>query len=78
MAFWAVATDPLTAAVLTLKEIRDMVVEMFEAESGWLPQFKGKALRKIDHIDVPDNTVPAEVPIDPALAINSRFGKLAK
>ncbi|MCL2127467.1 MAG: alpha-galactosidase [Treponema sp.] len=76
MAFWAVAMDPLTAAVLTLREIRDMAVEMFEAESRWLPQFEGKKLRKIDDIDVPEGTVPAPVPVDPALAINSRFGKL--
>jgi alpha-galactosidase len=39
MAFWAVAMDPLTSAVLTLKEIRDMVIEMFEAQKKWLPQF---------------------------------------
>ena len=77
LAFWAVAMDPLTAAVLTLKEIRDMVAEMFDAESRWLPQFKEK-IRKINHIDIPANTVPAPVPVDPALAINSRFGKLGE
>ena len=76
MAFWAVAMDPLTSAVLTLKEIRDMVVEMFEVESRWLPQFEGKKLSKIDHINIPAGTVPAPVPVDPALAINNRFGKL--
>lgn len=77
LAFWAIAMDPLTSAVLTLKEIRDMVVEMFEAEAKWLPQFKGK-LTKIEIIDVPADTIPAPVPIDPALAINSRFGKLGE
>jgi len=76
LAFWAVAMDPLTSAVLTLKEIRDMVIDMFEAEKRWLPQFEGKNLGKIDHINVPQGTVPAPVPVDPALAINSRFGKL--
>ena len=76
MAFWAVAMDPLTSAVLTLKEIRDMVIDMFAAEKKWLPQFEGKTLRKIEHINVTASTVPAPVPIDPALAINSRFGKL--
>jgi alpha-galactosidase len=39
-AFHAIALDPLTAAVLSLEEIRQMVDEMFEAEAGWLPQFK--------------------------------------
>lgn len=77
LAFWAVAMDPLTSAVLTLKEIRDMVIEMFEAESQWLPQFSGK-LKEIKHIDVPSDTVPAPVPVDPALAINGRFGKLGE
>lgn len=76
LAFWACAMDPLTGAVLSLKEIRDMVREMFEAEAQWLPQFEGKELRKLDIIDIPEGTVPAPVPVDPALAINSRFGKL--
>ncbi len=40
MAFHAIAVDPLTAAVLSLEEIRQMVDEMFEAEAGWLPQFE--------------------------------------
>ncbi len=40
MAFWAVAHDPLTAAVCTLDEIQQMVDEMFEAEKRWLPQFR--------------------------------------
>ncbi len=39
MAFHAIALDPLTAAVLSLEEIRLMVDEMFEAEAAWLPQF---------------------------------------
>jgi len=38
-AFHAVAADPLTAAVLSLEEIRQMVDEMFEAEARWLPSF---------------------------------------
>jgi alpha-galactosidase len=78
LAFWAVAMDPLTGAVLTLAEIRDMVIEMFEAESQWLPQFKGKSLPRRDAVKIPEGTVPADVPIDPALAINSRFGKLGE
>jgi alpha-galactosidase len=78
LAFWAIAMDPLTAGVLSLKEIRDMVTEMFEAEAKWLPQFEGRKLRKINRIEVPIGTVGVPVPMDPALAINSRFGKLAK
>jgi len=39
LAFHAVAADPLTAAVLSLEEIQQMVDEMFAAEACWLPQF---------------------------------------
>ena len=76
LAFWAAAMDPLTAAVLDLKQIRDMTAEMFEAEAQWLPQFKNKPLKKIEHITVSPGTAGAPVPVDPALAINNRFGKL--
>ena len=78
LAFWAVAMDPLTSAVLTLKETRDLVAEMFEAQAKWLPQFAGKKLKSVPHVDIPAGTVPAPVPIDPALAINARFGKLGE
>ncbi len=74
----ACALDPLTAAVLTLKEIRDMAAEMLEAEREWLPQFAGKAIRPTPTIVVPKNAKRAEVPVDPALAIMARFGKLAE
>lgn len=76
LAFWAVAMDPLTSAVLSLKQIRDMVAEMPEAEREWLQQFEGKTLRKLPQINVPPDTVPVPAPVDPALAINARFGKL--
>jgi alpha-galactosidase len=39
MVFYAVALDPLTAAALSLEEIRQMVDEMFKAEAEWLPYF---------------------------------------
>ncbi|HRR92263.1 MAG TPA: alpha-galactosidase [bacterium] len=38
--FHAICYDPLTSAVLSLAEIKDMVNEMFEANKEWLPQFK--------------------------------------
>ena len=74
----AVALDPLTSAVLTLKEIREMVTEMLEAESQWLPQFAGKSIRPTPTVSIPEDVKRAEVPIDPALAIFARFGKLAE
>ncbi|MCX7008370.1 MAG: hypothetical protein NTY53_14170 [Kiritimatiellaeota bacterium] len=74
----AVALDPLTAAVLTLKDTRDMVAEMLAAESKWLPQFAGKKLRAVPAISIPKNVKRAEVPLDPALAIANRFAKLAQ
>lgn len=77
LAFAAVAMDPLTSAVLSLKETRDMVIDMFEAEAKWLPQFNGEKPKKIEVINVPEGTTGVAVPLDPALAVANRFGKLA-
>jgi alpha-galactosidase len=77
MVMQAVALDPLTSAVCTLKEARELTAELFEAEAQWLPQFAGKKLAPKPEISIPKNIVPAEVPVDPALAIANRFGKLA-
>ncbi len=38
--FQAIAYDPLTAAVLSLAEIKRMVAEMFRKNKAYLPQFK--------------------------------------
>jgi len=75
--FWAAAMDPLTSAVLDLQQTRDMVKEMFEAEAEWLPQFRNKKLKDTAYISVPKGTIGVPVPVDPALAINSRFAKLS-
>ena len=40
MIYQAICFDPLTSAVLGLREIRSMVDEMFEASKDYLPQFK--------------------------------------
>jgi len=40
MIYRAICYDPLTSAVLSLREIRDMVDEMFKQNEDWLPQFK--------------------------------------
>jgi alpha-galactosidase len=40
MVLHAIAYDPLTAAVLSLAEIRKMVDAMFKKNQGYLPQFK--------------------------------------
>ncbi|MDF2722214.1 MAG: hypothetical protein K0Q59_1889 [Paenibacillus sp.] len=75
--FSAIAMDPLTAAALSLKQIRDMTSELLEAQRELLPQFGGKSLRPTPSIATPANTVGVPVPLDPALAIANRFGKLA-
>jgi alpha-galactosidase len=72
----ALALDPLTSAVCTLKEIRDMAGEMLEAEQPWLPQFAGKHIRSTPTVRIPKGCQGVVVPLDPALAINQRFGKL--
>jgi alpha-galactosidase len=74
----ACALDPLTGAVLTLEEIRDMACEMLEAQRQWLPQFEGKTIKPTPTISIPKDVRRAEVPIDPALAIFARFGELAQ
>ena len=74
----AIALDPLTSSVLTLSEIRKMTMEMLEAEKDYLPQFKGKKLHAVPDIKVSKDVKRQEVPVDPALAIANRFGKLAK
>ena len=39
--FWACAFDPLTSAVLSLEEIKNMVDEMLEQNKEYLPWYKG-------------------------------------
>jgi alpha-galactosidase len=72
----ACALDPVAAAVLTLKETREMVGAMLDAERRWLPQFAGKTVRQTPAIATPPGTKHAPVPLDPALAVVHRFGEL--
>ncbi len=78
LAFAAIAMDPLTSAVLGLKQTRDMVRDLFQAEAQWLPHFEGRLPKSVDIIDVPEGTQGVPVPLDPALAVANRFGKLAE
>ncbi len=77
LAFGACAFDPLTAACCTLAEIRKMTAALLEAEKPWLPQFADRTLRATPVISIPQDVKPVDVPLDPALAIVHRFGKLA-
>lgn len=77
LAMAAIAMDPLTSAVCTLKQIREMTSELFAAEREWLPQFEGKRLRPVPAVAIPAGTKGVDVPLDPALAIANRFGELA-
>jgi len=72
----ALAMDPLTSAVCTLKQIREMCSEMLEAQRKWLPQFKGKKIVPKPTISIPENCKPVDVPLDPALSIGRRFSTL--
>jgi len=72
----AVAVDPLTSAVLTLKEARDMAIEMYKAEKKYLSQFDEKKIREVTTIKISQGTKGVDVPLDPALAIAHRFGEL--
>jgi alpha-galactosidase len=73
LAMQAMALDPLTSACCTLRETREMAAEMLEAERQWLPHFEGKRLRPTPKISLPKDVKPAQVPLDPALAIGKRF-----
>ncbi len=73
----AVAMDPLTSAVCTLKEIREMTSEMLEAERRWLPQFKGKKVAQKPAVHIPPNVQAMDLAQDPAQAILKRFMDLA-
>ena len=73
-----ITIDPLTSTVLTLKEARDMTIEIFQAEKDWLPQFDEKKVRKVSIIEIPEGTKGVNVPLDPALAIAHRFSDLEK
>lgn len=78
LAMQAIALDPLTSAVCTLREVRDMVREMLDAEKQWLPEFKGRDLPERPKVEIPADVKAVDVPLDPALAIANRFGELAK
>src|SRR5439155_9294195 len=72
----ALALDPLTGAVCTLKQIREMASEMLEAQRQWLPEFGNRKIRPTPTISIPKDVKPVDVPLDPALAIHKRFGQL--
>ncbi|MCP5114688.1 MAG: alpha-galactosidase [bacterium] len=72
----AVAMDPLTSAVCTLAEAREMASEMLEAQRQWLPGFEGKSIAPKPTISIPADCKPVDVPLDPALAIGKRFSTL--
>lgn len=72
----AVAVDPLTSAVLTLKEARDMAIEMYKAEKKYLSQFDEKKIGKVPTIKISEGTKGVDVPLDPTLVIAHRFGEL--
>ncbi|MCL2834280.1 MAG: alpha-galactosidase [Treponema sp.] len=43
--YQAIAFDPLTSAVLGLKEIKEMTQKMFNQNKAWLPQFKSTEIK---------------------------------
>ena len=61
-----------------LSLMKPLFQQMLEAQRQWLPQFEGKSVRPTLAIGIPKDIQPVEVPLDPALAIANRFGKLAQ
>lgn len=78
LAVAAIAMDPLTSSVLTLKQVRDMTIELFDAEQTFLPKFGPRRPRKVHAIGIPKGTKAVDVPLDPALAVANRFIKLVE
>jgi alpha-galactosidase len=74
----AIAMDPLTGAVCTLQEIRDMTSDLLEAQRRWLPQFKGKKVAPRPAVHIPANVKAIDLAQDPAQAILKRFIDLAE
>jgi len=72
----AVSLDPLTSSVLTLHEIREMVIELFISEKKYLPQFQKNTPKQIPHVHIPNGTIAVKTPTDPALAVANRFKKI--
>jgi alpha-galactosidase len=72
----ALALDPLSSAVCTRKEIRDMASELLKSQRKWLPGFAGKKIKQTPTISIPPDVIAVDVPLDPALAIGKRFGTL--
>ncbi len=46
-AYHALMIDPLTSAVCSLEEIRDLFDEMCEAEAQWLPGYLNRNKKEI-------------------------------
>lgn len=74
--FAAVAADPLTKAVLDLRETRRMTAKLLEAQRSVLPRFEGKNLAVHERVDIPEDVEPVETPIDPAMATAHRIKEL--
>jgi alpha-galactosidase len=74
----AIAMDPLTGAVCTLREIREMTSEMLEAERRWLPQFTGKKVTPKPAVHIPAGVKAIDLAQDPAQAILKRFMALTE
>ena len=53
-----------------------MTIEMFEGEWPYLAHFGGIRPRRLPAVSIPADTVGVDVPLDPALAVVHRFGKL--
>ena len=64
LAFAAIAMDPLTSAVLTMKEIRDMTAEMLEAQRAVAAAVRGKKIRPLGTISTRPGTKGVPVPLD--------------
>ena len=76
LVFEALALDPLTASVLDLQQIRKLAHQMLTEQSVYLPQFEGKKIYSVGEIRIPEGTVPAPAPLDPAVEVVMQIREL--
>ena len=75
----AVAMDPLTSAVCTLNEIREMARRCWRRSGSGCPDSRERSIAPTPtDRQFPPDCEPVDVPLDPALAIGKRFGTLVE
>ena len=74
----ACTLDPLTSSILTPRETREMVRELFREEEKWLPQFEGHLPGRVSRYEGKAAERSVDLPPDPAFKALKRLEELAR